>query len=100
MTEPITAQVVAELREIRLRQKVSARVLADRMTAAGYPIERGVIANVETGRRTEISIGHLVAAAHALGADAAEILRRCVPCPHCKGDRPVGFTCNTCGGAS
>lgn len=100
MTEPITAQVVAELRGIRLRQKVSARVLADRMTAAGYPIERGVIANVETGRRVEISIGYLVAAAHALDTDAAEILRRCVPCPHCKGDRPAGFTCNTCGGTS
>jgi transcriptional regulator with XRE-family HTH domain len=100
MTEPISSRVIAELRALRERQKVSARVLADRMTAIGYPIERGAIANAETGRRTEISVGHLVAAAQALGADAAAILRRCVPCPNCQGARPAGFTCNTCGGTS
>ncbi|MEU5596612.1 hypothetical protein [Streptomyces sp. NPDC020298] len=98
MTEPISARVIAELRALRQREKVSARVLADRMTAAGYPIDRAVIAKAETGHRAEISVGHLVAAAHALGADAAALLRRCVPCPTCQGARPAGFTCNTCGG--
>ncbi|MEU8968095.1 helix-turn-helix domain-containing protein [Streptomyces monashensis] len=100
MTESISSRVIAELRALRQRQKVSARVLADRMTAAGFPIDRGVIANAENGRRTEISVGHLVAAAQALGADAAAVLRRCAPCPTCQGARPAGFTCNTCGGTS
>jgi transcriptional regulator with XRE-family HTH domain len=97
MTEPISARVVAELRELRQRQKVSARVLAERMTGAGYQIDRAVIAKMETGRREELSVGHLVAAAQALGADAAAILRRAAPCSECKNEPPAGFVCRACG---
>lgn len=97
---PVTAAVVAELRSLRQAQKVSAQQLADRMTELGYPIQRSVIANCESGRRSEISVDHLAIAARALGVDAATLLRRVTaPCPHCNGQPPAGFTCNTCGGA-
>jgi transcriptional regulator with XRE-family HTH domain len=83
---------------------VSAQELADRMTAAGYPIKRSVIANLESGRRAEVSVDHLAAAAQALGVDAATILRWATdPCPNCKGEPPVGFVCTICsaiGGAT
>lgn len=100
MTEPITARVLEQLTETRKRLKVSAQELADRMTAAGYPIKRAVIANLETGRRTEVSVGHLAVAAQVLGVDAATILRHAAPCSRCHNKPPAGFACRTCGTAS
>lgn len=97
MTEPIAARVIAELVAARRQKRVSAQKLADDMTAAGYPIKRAVIANLETGRRPELSVGHLVAAAQVLGVDAAAILRRAAPCPQCRNEPPAGFACRTCG---
>lgn len=97
MSEPIAARVIAELVAVRRAKKVSAQKLADEMTAAGYPINRGVIANLESGRRAELSVGHLVIAAQVLGIDAASVIRRCAPCPQCKNAPPDGFACKTCG---
>jgi transcriptional regulator with XRE-family HTH domain len=99
--QPVTKAVAGELTAIRREQKVSAQELADRMTNLGYPIKRSVIANIESGRRAEISLDHLAVAAAALGVDAATLLRHVTaPCPNCKGEPPAGFTCNTCGGAA
>lgn len=99
-TSVVTAAVVAELRALRMELKVSAQELADRMTQCGYPIKRSVIANLESGRRAEVSVDHVAIAAKALGVDPAAILRRVTdPCPTCKGEPPAGFTCNTCGTA-
>jgi transcriptional regulator with XRE-family HTH domain len=98
---PITAAVVAELTAARQAQKISARELAERMTDLGYPIERSVIANVESGRRAEVSVDHLAVASRVLGIDAATLLRRVTaPCPNCHGEPPAGFTCNTCRSAA
>lgn len=98
MTAPISAEVIAKLRALRQIQKVSAQELAERMSAAGYPIKRSVIANLESGRREEVSVDHLVAAAQALGTTAAAILNGPMPvCPICENEPPAGFTCNTCG---
>ncbi|MFD3955853.1 MULTISPECIES: helix-turn-helix domain-containing protein [Streptomyces] len=100
-TLPVSARVIEKLRGARRANSVSARALAEAMTSAGYPIQRSVIANVESGRRAEISVDHLVAAAKALGLDPSALLRRVTePCPHCHGTVPEGFTCNTCGGAA
>lgn len=97
MSEPVAARVIAELVAARRAKKVSAQKLADGMTAAGYPINRSVIANLESGRRAEVSVGHLAAAALVLGLDAAAILRRAAPCPKCQNEPPPGFACKTCG---
>lgn len=98
---PVSAAVIAALRSIRQAQHVSARELAERMTALGYPMARSVVANAESGRRAEVSVDHLAFAALALGVDAATVLRGITnPCPHCHGKPPEGFTCNTCGGAA
>lgn len=100
-TLPVSAKAIAKLRIIRQGRAVSARALAEAMTEAGYPIQRSVIANLESGRRAEVSVDHLVIAARALGVDASILLREITdPCPRCKGKPPEGFTCNTCGGTS
>lgn len=100
-TLPVSARAIAKLREARRARSLSARALAESMTEAGYPIQRSVIANLESGRRSEISVDHLVIAARALGIDAASLLREiAAPCPRCEGSPPEGFTCNTCGGAA
>jgi transcriptional regulator with XRE-family HTH domain len=97
MTAPVSAAAIKELIEARREQKVSAQELADRMTSAGYPIKRSVIANVESGRRAEISLDHLAIACQALGLDPAALLRRVTgPCPNCHGKPPAGFACLTC----
>lgn len=98
----ITTAVIAELAALRRSQKVSAQELAERMTVLGYPIKRSVIANCESGRRAEISVGHMVFAARALRADPVSLLVRTglTICPTCRGEQPTGFTCNTCGGAA
>ena len=100
MTAPVSAEVIAKLRTLRKIQKVSAQMLADRMTELGYPIQRTVIANLENGRRSEVSIDHVVGAARALGTTVLALLEEPVVCPQCKGEPPAGFTCNTCGGGS
>ncbi|WP_097982862.1 helix-turn-helix domain-containing protein [Streptomyces sp. f150] len=100
-TALISARVIEKLRDARRANAVSARALAEAMTEAGYPIQRSVIANVENGRRAEISVDHLVIACRALAIDPATLLRQVTdPCPHCHGATPRGFTCNTCGGAA
>jgi transcriptional regulator with XRE-family HTH domain len=97
VTAPISAKVIAKLRALRKIQKVSAQQLSDRMTDLGYPVARTVIANLENGRRVEISIDHVVVAAEALGTTVLALLNDPVVCPQCKSEPPAGFTCNTCG---
>ncbi|MGW5582821.1 helix-turn-helix domain-containing protein [Streptomyces sp. NPDC003857] len=97
MTERISEAVIQELTSIRRGRKVSQQELANRMTEAGYPIKRSVIANLESGRRVELSVDHLAIACKALGIDATAILRQVTdPCPNCKGEPPIGFSCNVC----
>ncbi|MYX67314.1 helix-turn-helix protein [Streptomyces sp. KhCrAH-43] len=100
-TLPISARVIEKLREARRANLMSARALAEAMTGAGYPIQRSVIANLESGRRAEVSIDHVVIAARALRVDVSALLREITdPCLCCEGTPPEGFTCNTCGGVA
>ncbi|MEU1071842.1 MULTISPECIES: helix-turn-helix domain-containing protein [unclassified Streptomyces] len=90
------------IRELRQGQGLSAQNLADQISEAGYPIQRGALANIESGRRKEIPIDFLVATVQALKVDLTGFLVMCglVICPSCKGRPPEGFTCNSCGGAA
>jgi len=96
----LSAELIAKVRTLRKIQKVSAQKLTDRMTDAGFPISRTVLANMEGGRVATASVDFLDAAARALGTDLVTLLTQPVACPSCKGKPPAGFTCNTCGGGS
>lgn len=100
MTASISSDVIAKLRALRKIQKVSAQQLSDRMTELGHPVARTVIANLENGRRSQVSIDHVVIAAQALGTTVDALLTEPVCCPSCKGEPPPGFTCNICGQGS
>ena len=97
---PLSAEVIAKVRALRRIKKMSGQALTDRMTELGYPIKRSVLANTESGRVASVSVDFADTAAQALGTDLVTLLTEPVSCPSCKGEPPVGFTCNTCGGGA
>lgn len=88
----VISRVVARRRELGL----SARELAEGVTAAGFPLTRSTLANLESGRRGDITTTELVAFAIALRTTPMELLLA-PACATCKDVPPVGFTCNACG---
>lgn len=96
---PLSKDLIDKLRTLRKIHGVSAQELADRMTAQGFRITRGVIANCENGRVQTLSVDHADHAARALGTTLVQLISEPAECPTCKGKPPTGFTCNTCGGA-
>ncbi|WP_424862135.1 helix-turn-helix domain-containing protein [Streptomyces sp. MMS24-I29] len=92
----ISADIIARIRAYRVGRRMSAQQLADAITAAGFPITRGVIANQENGRVETIPVDQVVAAAQVFGLHAVELFHG-DPCAACAGLPPEGFTCNTCG---
>lgn len=91
---PISADVIAKLRTLRKILGVSAQDMADRMTELGFPVLRSTLANAECGRKAALTLDY---AAQALGTDLAALMANPVACPSCKGEPPIGFTCNVCG---
>lgn len=57
-----------------LRRGLSAQDLADRTAALGHPVARGVIANLENGRRASVNVADVYALAAALGVPPRELL--------------------------
>lgn len=95
--EPLSADMMHQIRTLRQIQKVSAQTLANRITALGFTVSREMIANLEGGRKQTVPFDFVVRAAEALGSTLPELLAGPVKCPTCSGNPPVGFTCNTCG---
>jgi transcriptional regulator with XRE-family HTH domain len=95
----LSAEIIAKICTLRKAQRISARRLADRMTAGGHPVTQSVIANYETRLRGSLPLDFANAAARALGTNLGALLSGPGACPTCDGEPPKGFTCNTCGGA-
>ncbi|WP_246126494.1 helix-turn-helix domain-containing protein [Embleya hyalina] len=66
--------VAGEVRRHRKARKMSAQQLADACTALGVEMQRGVLANLEIGRRESLDVTELVALAQALGVPAISLL--------------------------
>jgi transcriptional regulator with XRE-family HTH domain len=94
----LTARVIANMKALRAQRGWSAQALADRL-----PVDmlfgRAVIANLETGRRRDISLEEIAALAAVFGyANPWDLTAPIVPpCPRCAGEPPEGFTCQLCG---
>ncbi|MFE9432192.1 helix-turn-helix domain-containing protein [Streptomyces sp. NPDC006640] len=58
--------VAQEVRRHRQEQGLSAQQLADRCAQIGMPIQRSVLANLESGRRTTVTVAEVLVLAHAL----------------------------------
>lgn len=66
-TPPSPGRVVAErIRALRTAHGWSAQRLADAVFALGVPWSRSVVANVESGRRPDVTVDELFAVAQAL----------------------------------
>lgn len=62
------------LKHWRTNRGLSAQALADKTSELGYPISRGVIANMETGRKSSLDVCELIVLASALRVDPPILL--------------------------
>lgn len=63
----LALSIAAEVRRHRQAQGLSAQQLSDRCASIGMPIQRSVLANLESGRRTTVTVAEVLVLAHALG---------------------------------
>lgn len=70
----LALSVAAEVRRHRQAQGLSAQQLADRCAELGMPIQRSVIANMESGRRTTVTVAEVLVLAAALQVPPALLL--------------------------
>jgi transcriptional regulator with XRE-family HTH domain len=66
--------VAHEVRRHRQGQGLSAQQLADRCAELGMPIQRSVLANLESGRRTTVTVAEILVLAAALDIPPALLL--------------------------
>ncbi|MEU1194960.1 helix-turn-helix transcriptional regulator [Streptomyces sp. NPDC005813] len=70
----LALSVAREVRRHRQAQGLSAQQLADRCAQIGMPIQRSVLANLESGRRTTVTIAEVLVLAHALNVPPGVLL--------------------------
>ncbi|MYW00584.1 helix-turn-helix transcriptional regulator [Streptomyces sp. SID3343] len=70
----LVAVVAGEVRRHRKARKMSAQQLADACTALGVEMQRGVLANLEIGRRESLDVTELVVLAKALDVPPIALL--------------------------
>ncbi|MFC9089974.1 helix-turn-helix domain-containing protein [Nocardiopsis dassonvillei] len=61
-----TEVIAQRVKEVRRKRGLSAAALAAKMTEAGVPWDRGILANLENGRRRNVSVTELFALAYVL----------------------------------
>jgi transcriptional regulator with XRE-family HTH domain len=66
--------IAGEVRRHRQAQGLSAQQLAERCAAIGMPIQRSVLANLESGRRTTVNVAEVLVLARALNVPPGILL--------------------------
>lgn len=66
--------VAARVKLLRSERRLSARQLAEMVAACGVPMDRDVLANIETGRRRSVAVGEWLALAAALDVPPLALL--------------------------
>lgn len=67
------------VRARRTELKMSAQALADRCSEIGYPIVRNTVANLENGRKNEVSLAEVMILAEALRVPPVQLIYPNVP---------------------
>ncbi|WP_405548901.1 hypothetical protein OG215_15270 [Streptomyces globisporus] len=70
----LAQSVAAEVRRHRQAQRLSAQQLSDRCAELGMPIQRSVLANLESGRRTTVTVAEVLVLAEALEVAPAALI--------------------------
>jgi len=90
---PIGRIVAANVRRLRAARRLSQQAVVNAMTAAGQPIPRSALSDIELGLR-RLDVDDLHALAAALGTSAVALLG---PCEHCHGTPGPMSACLGCG---
>jgi transcriptional regulator with XRE-family HTH domain len=69
-----TAAIAKRIREVREKRRMTAKQLAERMTAAGIKWDRSIVANLEIGRRSLVTVEELLALAKVLQVAPVHLL--------------------------
>lgn len=69
-----TAVIARQVRQLRDSYNWSAERLANEMTQAGAPWDRTIVANLENGRRSTVSVAELLALAYVLDVPPISLL--------------------------
>ena len=97
MSDALSVQVAANVRAMRRKRKLTQAALADALAAHGVTVGRNVLANIETGRRVDVSVDELAAFAAVFDVEPWSLTKRHVVCLNCGGQPHLGFTCRVCG---
>lgn len=90
--------IVRNIRALRVARGLSAVELESRCAASGVAlIPRSVIANLENGRRSMVTVDELAALAAVFAVEPWSLTSDEPVCTACRNDAPVGFACLTCG---
>lgn len=72
--EMVSRSVMGRVTEARKKAGLSGAALAQACTEAGLPMPRNVVANLESGRRTTLTVAELATFAHVLDVPLVELL--------------------------
>lgn len=92
----ISNAVSVNMRRMRKKRGWSRPQLVEELTAAGCPVRLITLANLELGRRAEVSVDLTVALGRVFGVSVEDLCSASL-CDTCSGLPPAGFTCNDCG---
>lgn len=70
----LAQSIAGEVRRYRQARGLSAQQLADRCASLGMPIQRSVLANLESGRRTTVTVAEVLVLAKALGVPPGALI--------------------------
>ncbi|MFH0243617.1 hypothetical protein ACGRHY_14585 [Streptomyces sp. HK10] len=91
-SERLASAIAHEVRRHRMTLGLSAQQLSDRCAELGMPIQRSVLANLESGRRATVTVAEVLVLAAALGIAPAQLLfavgyeEKVEPLPGCTKD--------------
>jgi transcriptional regulator with XRE-family HTH domain len=92
---PISQEVAERLRAIRMTRGVIGDDLAKALTELGYPMSRGMLANIENGRFRTVPVDLVVTAMTYFDMNFGAFMRGPL-CSGCQDDPPVNFICALC----
>lgn len=70
----LALSIAAEVRRHRQEQGLSAQQLSERCAQVGMPIQRSVLANLESGRRSTVTVAEVLVLAAALRVAPAQLI--------------------------
>jgi transcriptional regulator with XRE-family HTH domain len=93
---PVAAVVVANVRALRRARGWSVEQVAVRLQELGLDWRRNILANLESGRRADVTVDELDALGRLFGVQPWSLAGTPV-CTCCGGAPPAGFRCLQCG---